>query len=130
MSSSQLLHVGSTQGGTGGDGGPATAGSGGSGGTREGPRWSAHQGNNYYLTNITVFSPLLVAAHMVPPHETRAVHETLNGRSEGLRNPHESGGMGNTATIKSQKQTRTVLQTIIRGVKLVFCCGLGDNTTE
>ncbi|KAJ7449985.1 hypothetical protein B0H11DRAFT_2201984 [Mycena galericulata] len=85
MSSSQLLHVGSMEGGAGGAGGSATAGSGGPGGTGEGPQLSARQANNYYITNIGTFLDPLCAGYMVPQHEMRVVDETLNGRGEGSR---------------------------------------------
>ncbi|KAJ7449971.1 hypothetical protein B0H11DRAFT_2289349, partial [Mycena galericulata] len=84
------------QGGAGGDGGPATAGSGGPGGTGEGPRLSAHKGNNYYLTNINIFPLLLAAGYMDQQHEVIAVDETLNGSGEDLRNHRDWGGTGST----------------------------------
>ncbi|KAJ7449975.1 hypothetical protein B0H11DRAFT_2201976 [Mycena galericulata] len=122
------IHVNSMQGGTGGDGGPATAGSGGTGGTGEGPRLFAHQGNNYYLT-FNIFPLPLGAGHMVPQHEMRAPEATPNGRGEGSRNQHDSGGMRRTPTFRHENK-RSLFQTIIRGVKLVFCCNLGVSTTE
>ncbi|KAJ7457915.1 hypothetical protein B0H11DRAFT_1924854 [Mycena galericulata] len=111
------------QGGTGGDGGPATAGSGGPGGTGEGPRVSARQAHNYYanqrninITNISVFSLLLPAGHMAPQHVTRAVDETLNDKSHTKQ-----------VAVRALEITTTVVQSIARSIRIVFCRDPGDS---
>ncbi|KAJ7453702.1 hypothetical protein B0H11DRAFT_1926842 [Mycena galericulata] len=115
------------QGGTGGDGGPATTGSGGPGGTGEGPRVSARQAHNYYanqrninITNISIFSLLLPGGHMAPQHGTRAVDEMLNDESHQFLQ----------VAVRALEITTTVVQSIVRSIRIVFCRDPGDSLVE